>query len=282
MQIKLTYQKITVIIFLGVLSTLNSQDLSVLSYNIRYPSTEDGPNLWEQRKATMAQVLKDLKPDIMGLQEVVHSQLITLSEDLADYTYVGVGREDGKTKGEYSPIFYLKKELKLLESNTFWLSETPNQISRGWDAALERICTYAHFLHLKSGREFWVFNTHFDHRGVEARAQSVRLILNQIKKLNLKGRPIVLTGDFNLTPDEEPIEILQTNLEDIQEKLEKNAPNYGTFTGFDTATNGERRIDYIFQKGFKVSKSSHLWFKTEKGLWVSDHHPVYGEFLFVN
>ena len=120
MQIKLTYQKITIIIFLGVLSTLNSQDLSVLSYNIRYPSTEDGPNLWEKRKASMTQALKNLKPEIMGLQEVVHSQLITLSEDLADYTYVGVGREDGKTKGEYSPIFYLKKELKLLESNTFW------------------------------------------------------------------------------------------------------------------------------------------------------------------
>lgn len=269
-------------IFFGILSNIFAQEMKLLSYNIRYPSPEDGPNLWEYRKAPMLQALSALKPDIMGMQEVVYSQLISLSKGLTDYAYVGVGREDGKTKGEYSPIFYLKEELKLLDSNTFWLSETPNQISIGWDAALERICTYAHFLHRKTKREFWVFNTHFDHRGTEARAQSVQLILTQIKKLNKEGLPVILTGDFNLTPDQAPIKVLQNALSDIQQELDKNASNYGTFTGFDPTSNGERRIDYIFQQGFEVREAKHLWLKTEKGLWVSDHHPVYGEFLLID
>ena len=273
---------IIICLFFGILSHTFGQEIELLSYNIRYPSPDDGPNLWEYRKTTMLEALSTLKPDIMGMQEVVHSQLITLSEALKDYDYIGVGREDGKTKGEYSPIFYLKEELKLLDSNTFWLSETPNQISIGWDAALERICTYARFLHQQSGQEFWVFNTHFDHRGIEARAQSVTLILNQIKKLNQEGLPVFLTGDFNLTPDQEPIKVLQKAFKDIQQKIDPNAPNYGTFTGFDPTTNGKQRIDYIFQNGFKVIEASHLWLKTEKGLWVSDHHPVYGKFLFTN
>ena len=266
-------------IFFGILSNIFAQEMKLLSYNIRYPSPEDGPNLWEYRKAPMLEALSALKPDIMGMQEVVYSQLISLSNGLTDYAYIGVGREDGKTKGEYSPIFYLKEELKLLDSNTFWLSETPNQISIGWDAALERICTYAHFLHRKTKREIWVFNTHLDPRGTEARAQSVQLILTQIKKLNKEGLPVILTGEFNLTPDQSPIKGLQNGLSYIQQELDKNASYYGTITGFDPTSNGEIRIDYIFQQGFEVREAKHLWLQTEKGLWVSDHHPVYGEFL---
>ena len=123
-----------------------AQDITVMSYNIRYASPNDGPNLWQNRKDDMIQTLLEIKPNLIGLQEVVHSQLTDLTLGMKEYSYVGVGRKDGKTKGEYSPILYQKNNLKLLDSNTFWLSETPDQISIGWDAALERVCTYARFL----------------------------------------------------------------------------------------------------------------------------------------
>ena len=146
---------------LGVNIDCDAQEINVMSYNIRYASPNDGPNLWQKRKDEMINILRKIKPNIIGLQEVVHSQLIDIKEGMNEYSFIGVGREDGKTKGEYSPIFYSNKELKLLESNTFWLSETPDQISVGWDAALERVCTYARFFQIKSGKEFWIFNTHF-------------------------------------------------------------------------------------------------------------------------
>jgi endonuclease/exonuclease/phosphatase family metal-dependent hydrolase len=190
------------------------------------------------------------------------------------YSYIGVGREDGKTKGEYSPILYRKDTFEVLDSGTFWLSDTPSQISVGWDAALERICSYARFLNRQSGKEFWMFNTHFDHIGVQARANAARLIVKKINALNTSSLPVVITGDFNLEPYEEPIQIMQSSFEDVQKELASIEPNYGTFNGFNTLSSGERRIDYIFQKGFKLSEVGHLWLKTKNGYWLSDHHPV--------
>ena len=178
---------------LGVNIDCYAQEINVMSYNIRYASPNDGPNLWQKRKDEMINILCKIKPNIIGLQEVVHNQLIDIKEGMNEYSFIGVGREDGKTKGEYSPIFYSNKELKLLESNTFWLSETPDQISVGWDAALERVCTYARFFQIKSGKEFWVFNTHFDHIGNLARSNSVKLILSKIKYLTL-FIPLIFLG----------------------------------------------------------------------------------------
>ena len=172
--------------------------------------------------------------------------------------------------------------LKVEESNTFWLSETPEEISVGWDAALERICTYARFKDLTSGKQFWVFNTHFDHIGELARAASARLILRKIEKLNKMNIPVVITGDFNLTPDTEPIKILQNSYEDVLKDRAPSEKNYGTFTGFKKEETGLRRIDYIFNKGFQLETADHIWVKTAKGGWASDHHPVQATFLFKN
>ncbi|MDA8948069.1 endonuclease/exonuclease/phosphatase family protein [Flavobacteriaceae bacterium] len=270
-------------LFMGMLlGSCQLDSLSVLSYNIRYASPNDGPNLWNHRKGDMIQTLSSLQPDLLGLQEVVHSQLMDLVTEMKDYSYIGVGREDGKTKGEYSPILFRKDRLKLLESNTFWLSETPNQASVGWDAALERICTYGRFQHLNSRQEFWIFNTHFDHIGTTARANAAQLILDQIERLNSSKLPVVITGDFNLEPHEEPIQIMQSAFTDVQQDLSEEAPNFGTFTGFDIETVGDRRIDYIFQKGFTLIGKDHLWLKTKTNLWLSDHHPVNAFLEFKN
>lgn len=257
------------------LPTEQTPDLEILSYNIRYDNPEDGKNQWKFRKETLMDYFLQNTPDVVGMQEVLHNQLNDLTSTLEDYAYVGVGREDGKTKGEYSPIFYRKSALNLLESDTFWLSETPEQISVGWDAALERICTYARFEHRQTKKQLWVFNTHFDHVGVKARAEAANLILKKIKQLNPRGLPTVITGDFNLTPETLPIQIFQAAFEDVLLELPKSDFTYGTFTGFDTENNAERRIDYIFQKGFTVKKAAQLWIKTPEGRWASDHHPVY-------
>ena len=260
--------------FMSVCSIFENT-LEVVSYNIRYDNSQDGENQWDIRKETLASYLLKSSPDIIGMQEVLNNQLADLSNSLKEYKYVGVGREDGKTKGEYSPIFYRKSKLKVLMSSTFWLSETPQKISVGWDAALERICTYALFIDRKSKKQFWVFNTHFDHLGQKARSESVNLILEQISILNVNDYPILITGDLNLTPETLPIKKFQSNLNDVLSDLNLNDPKYGTFNGFDITKDAKRRIDYIFQKGFRALSAEHLWIKTPKGLWASDHHPVY-------
>lgn len=255
-------------------------ELTVLSYNIRYDNPNDGENQWKYRKERVANYIKEIRPDIIGMQEVLDPQLVFLDVSLTEFSFVGVGREDGKTKGEYSPILYNSNRLTLLQTDTFWLSETPKVISVGWDAALERICTYAQFKHKETGQKFWVFNTHFDHIGELARIQSAKLIHQKIKMLNTNNFPVIITGDFNLTPDTAPIKIFQNAYVDVMQKTPTNANNYGTFTGFDKLSNGEDRIDYIFQKGLKTIKSTHIWLKTISGGWASDHHPVHAIFSF--
>ena len=255
-------------------------ELTVLSYNIRYDNPNDGENQWKYRKERVANYIKEIRPDIIGMQEVLDPQLVFLDVSLTEFSFVGVGREDGKTKGEYSPILYNSNRLTLLQTDTFWLSETPKVISVGWDAALERICTYAQFKHKETGQKFWVFNTHFDHIGELARIQSAKLIHQKIKMLNTNNFPVIITGDFNLTPDTAPIKIFQNAYVDVMQKTPTNANNYGTFTGFDKLSNGEERIDYIFQKGLKTLKSTHIWLKTTSGGWASDHHPVQAIFSF--
>ena len=256
------------------------KELIVLSYNIRYDNPNDGENQWKYRKERVANYIKEIRPDIIGMQEVLDPQLVFLDLSLTEFSFVGVGREDGKTKGEYSPILYNSNRLTLLQTDTFWLSETPKVISVGWDAALERICTYAQFKHKETGQKFWVFNTHFDHIGELARIQSAKLIHQKIKMLNTNNFPVIITGDFNLTPDTAPIKIFQNAYVDVMQKTPTNANNYGTFTGFDKLSNGEERIDYIFKKGLKTLRSTHIWLKTTSGGWASDHHPVQAIFSF--
>ena len=251
-----------------------TEPIKAISYNIRYNNPKDGMNVWENRKETVVSLLKDENADFMGLQEVVYPQLQDLIGALKSYKHIGVGRKDGKTKGEYSPIFYKKEKYKLLESNTFWLSETPDSVSKGWDASLERICTYGLFQNRVTQDIIWVFNTHFDHRGVLARAKSIDLITKKVKALNQENLPLIITGDFNLTPNQAPIQKMQSDFEDVQKNLAVSDPYYGTSNGFNVEKISERRIDYIFIKGLKAFQARHLYKKTPMGGWASDHHPV--------
>lgn len=251
------------------------QHIDVMTYNIKYDNVNDTINNWNDRKATMVDLVTYYAPHIVGMQEVLHNQLSYLNDTLKNYRYIGVGRDDGKEKGEYSPIFYDNEHLKLLQSNTFWLSPTPDVISVGWDAALERICTYGLFEEVKTKKRFWVFNTHFDHVGKKARKESVRLILQKIKETNTQQLPVVLMGDLNLGPETEPIQFLKDEMIDGKEATKKEfyGPT-GTFNGFDPDRTVNRRIDYIFVKNFEVEAYMHIDDRLENNKHISDHLPV--------
>ncbi|MDR0976465.1 MAG: endonuclease/exonuclease/phosphatase family protein, partial [Prevotellaceae bacterium] len=179
--------------------------VNVMTYNIRYDNPEDGQDNWQYRKDRAAKAVRFYDVDILGTQEVLHNQLVDLEQRLPGYGVIGVGREDGKEKGEYSALWYKKERFTLLDSGYFWLSETPEVAgSKGWDAACERIATWAKLKDLQSDKTYFVLNTHLDHMGVVARRESVTLILNRVQQLS-DGLPVIVTGDFNATPQSDVI-----------------------------------------------------------------------------
>ena len=172
-----------------------AEKLTVASFNIRYHNSSDSieGNGWKQRCPVICNLIRFNDFEIFGAQEVLYDQLLDMQTGLPEYDYIGVGRDDGKTKGEYAPIFYQKDKFKALESGHFWLSEITDRPNKGWDAALPRICTWAKFRDLKTGFEFFFFNLHMDHIGVEARKNSAKLILKKISEM-CSGQPVILTG----------------------------------------------------------------------------------------
>lgn len=270
---RLTKMIFTLIFLLPILCV--GQNLKVMSYNIKYDNVNDTVNNWNDRKVAMANLLKKYHPEFIGMQEVLYRQLNYLNESLKDYGYIGVGRDDGKLKGEFSPILYDTENITLLKSNTFWLSKTPDKISVGWDAAMERVCTYGLFENKKSKKKIWVFNTHFDHIGTKARKKSAKLILKKIKQLNVEKLPVILMGDFNLSPEEKPIHSIQNKMDDGQHisKTRIEGPK-GTFNGFDSNDPMEKRIDYIFTTRLEVESYRHIDERLKTGKHISDHLPV--------
>lgn len=250
--------------------------LSVLTYNIRYDNPGDGDDAWPKRRDHLAAQLRFIKPDIFGIQEGLHRQLVYLDEQLPDYTRVGVGRDDGKEAGEYSALFFLKKRFGLLASGTFWLSETPDTVSKGWDAALPRICTFAHLYDSLAGKNLWVFNTHFDHIGVEARRRSAELILKKIREKNAAGEQVILMGDFNAVPHDEPIGVLTQSLVDTRSaSTEPPFGPEGTFNGFKFQEPVQKRIDYIFLSGTDLKVKQYAVLSDSRNChYPSDHLPV--------
>ena len=249
------------------------QEIAVLSYNIRYNSSGDGLDLWDLRKTELIQQIKELDPMSFGVQEATFTQMKDLEAGLPDYDYVGVGRDDGTTKGEFSAIFYKKSDLRVLKEDTLWLSPTPEKVSVGWDAALPRVCTYANFELTFSKKRFWHFNTHFDHLGETARAESAKLMVSKITALVSEGEAIVISGDFNAEPHEEPILVLNHFFDDPAYIVKLRGP-VGTFSGFQLSAVLDRRIDYIFSQNVKVKTYQHLETKRANGRWISDHLPV--------
>ncbi len=256
-----------------------AQDLSVLTYNLRYDTEADGENRWDNRKDFLIAQLRFYRPDVFGTQEGMVHQLKAIEAGLGDYGFVGKGRDRGTDEGEFSAIFYNKYRVNLLSDSTFWLSETPDVPSKGWDAALNRVCTYALFEERGNGKMFYVFNAHLDHMGETARKESLRLIREKIAAVNTTGFPVVLMGDFNLEPEHEAVIALGKVMTDAHILAGKEAfgPR-GTFNGFETANKAERRIDYLFlsPNDFRLKKYGILT-ATIEGRFPSDHFPVYAE-----
>ncbi len=273
---KIFYQRIiSVFILLTITSSIYSQQHTIISYNIRYDNNWDIENSWEIRRSNIIQILIKYSPSIIGIQEGLLNQVQYIDSSLINYDYVGVGRDDGKEKGEFCAIYFDTTRYVLLKNSTFWLSETPETISVGWDAALERICTYGLFKDRITKKEFWVFNTHFDHMGIIAREKSSGLILKRIKKINRQSLPVILMGDFNAIPNSPPVEEILTELSDaLQISTEKLHGPGGTFNGFNEDLPIEKRIDYIFTKNLKVLSYTHVNDRLENNRHISDHLPV--------
>jgi len=261
---------------------LSAQNLKIMTYNIRYDNPNDGENAWPNRKEHLFSQLAFYEPDVLGIQEALPHQVVEMANALPNYGNVGMAR-DGVGKGESSNIFYKKTRFEVLQQNTFWLSETPDVISKGWDAALNRVCTYVILKDKKSEKVIYVFNTHLDHLGELARNNSIQLILSKIKSLNSKNHPVFFMGDFNAEPTEQPIINLQKEMTDSKDvSQEKPFGPTGTFNAFKHNKDVTKRIDYIFlskNTGSKVNKYAVL--SDSKDLkYPSDHLPVYIEISF--
>ena len=265
--------------FLLMVNLAHAQKISVMTYNVRLDVTSDKENAWPNRKEDMIAQLKFYAPSIFGIQEGLPHQVAFINKNMESYHFVGQGR-DGKDKGEYSAIFYNFKRFSVSEADTFWLSPTPTTVSKGWDAAYPRICTYGLFTDRETKAKFWVFNTHLDHKGELARKKSVSLLLTKIEEVNTQNHPVLFMGDFNMEPQENPIKEISEKMLDAQ-KISVNpifGPS-GTFNGFKTDTIASRRIDYIFlskASGYIVEKYGVL--SSPKDVkYPSDHFPVYIE-----
>jgi len=259
-----------------------AQTLKVMTYNIRYDNPNDGENAWSNRKEFFLSQLAFYAPDVFGIQEALPNQVRDVASFFTNYSYIGIAR-DGIEKGESSNIFYNKDRLEMMNQNTFWLSETPDTMSKGWDAALNRICTYGLFKDKKSEQLFWIFNTHMDHIGELARTNSIQLIRSKIKTLNTKNYPVLFMGDFNSEPTDERIINLKKEMSDSKDASEEIpfGPT-GTFNAFRHNEPVTKRIDYIFlskENPIKVKKYGIL--SDSKDLkYPSDHLPVYIEINF--
>jgi endonuclease/exonuclease/phosphatase family metal-dependent hydrolase len=256
------------------------EPIEVITYNIRLNTPADGEHAWPGRRADVVNLLKFHRAEIFCVQEALPEQIDDLAAAFPGYSYEGVGRDDGKRAGEFSAIFYNLDRFKKVDGGTFWLSETPDECSFGWDAACRRVCSWVELEERGSGTSFHVFNTHFDHVGTEARKRSAALILKRISEITGAGSfagtgPVVLCGDFNLPPDSEPIQMIGAALQDAY-KVSELPPHCSeaTFHGFTYDDPPEKRIDYVFVNDkFRVTRYGALTDSRNRSFF-SDHLPV--------
>ena len=253
------------------------------TFNMRYDNPNDAPNHWGARKERVAQYIKEMKFDVFGTQEVLHNQFEDLKSMLPDYEGVGVGRDDGATRGEYAAIFYNKNVFDALDSGTFWLSENPDSIGKlGWDAACVRIATWAKLQHKATGKIVMAVNTHYDHVGKEARKQSSLLIIRKIKEI-VGEQPAVLTGDFNITDQTEAYHTLVSNefaLLDAHKVAEKTAGASYTYHGYGTVAPEKcSKIDFVLVTPNIKVLHSEITPEVKEAL-LSDHNPQWTDLEF--
>lgn len=261
MHLKFIFNCILILLIVGVLKTdIKAQQLTVATYNLRNdnPSNDDSlrGNGWKQRLPIIAGLIQFHDFDIFGTQEGLFHQLGNLKDAMPEYVYTGIGRDDGKTEGEYSAIFYKRTKFKLLSHGNFWMSEITDKPNKGWDAVLPRICSWGSFQEIKTGFKFYFFNLHMDHIGVVARRKSAELVLEKIKAI-AKNAPVILTGDFNVDQTSDSYAVINNSgtLKDAYELSTLKYATNGTFNDFNADNKTDSRIDHIFlSKRFKAKR----------------------------
>ena len=251
--------------------------ITVMSYNIRVGDADDGTNSWQFRYPATAMMIEDIRPDVFGVQEAMPYQLLFITENCRDYKYVGVGRDDGKKKGEHMAVFYNKKTVSLLKWGTFWLSETPDEPSFGWDAACRRTATWALMKSKDSGRKFFFVNTHLDHMGTVARKEGMALIMSEIDELNKDNLPVVLVGDFNSEVSDPALAVLDGTMKNAR-KIAAKTDSCGTYNGWGKSS---EIIDHIFYSGFRsCTEYRTVTTSYAERKFISDHYPVTATLVF--
>jgi len=254
----------------------SADGLKVMSYNIRLGSAQDGTNSWALRYTATGEMLEDQEPDVFGVQEALEYQ-VRYIEEMCGYESVGVGRENGKKEGEHMSIFWNKKKVSMLKWGTFWLSETPEKPSMGWDAACFRTATWALMKDKKTGKKFYFVNTHLDHKGTEAQKNGLKLIVERIAEINPEGLPTVLTGDFNIEPSNPNLADLDAHMLSAR-KIAEKTDNHATYNGWGKSST---MIDYIYVSGFSSCPEYQTVTKRYADRkFVSDHYPICATLIF--
>ena len=252
-----------------------TSEIKVMSYNIRLSSgtiEADSIYHWEHRKQASLELMHQEQPTVFGLQEACPDQMDYMVENLPEYGYIGVGRDDGKRKGEFMSIFYKKDEVELIDGGTFWLSQTPDQVTKGWDAACFRTCTWTILKKKDTGKKFVYLNTHLDHKGQEARKESIKLIVAKAEELTGGKLPVFITADFNSPTTNEIFKPIQEAMLDARVEAPVTDER-GTLNCWGTTPPGVV-IDHIFFRGAEAQKFEVLRDKDYGAPYVSDHYPV--------
>lgn len=256
-------------------------ELDVMSFNIRYGTANDGANRWELRRQLLFDTIRTADPDVLGVQEALGGQIGEILDALPQYAALGVGRDDGKTRGEYAAILYRRDAYAVSDTGTFWFSDTPEVIaSKSWGNTITRICTWARLVD-RQGRAFWVFNVHLDHQSQPSRERSAALLLDRIRTRRLPDEPVIVTGDFNAGEQNAAItQLLRPQgqgpapLIDTFRAMQPDAKEVGTFTGFTIGQTTGDKIDYVLvTPGVEVVRAG-IDRTTREGRYPSDHFPV--------
>lgn len=267
--------------------------LRVMSYNIRLGVADDGVNRWELRKPATPAMIYDIHPVVFGVQEAYRFQLDYILDKCPSYKEVGVGRDDGADGGEHMSVFYDADSLKLVIWGNYWLSDTPDRPSKGWDAACYRTATWVLLEVRSSGQRFYFLNTHLDHKGFEARKNGLRLIYKKIGEMNSEGYPMVLTGDFNVKPDNACLNDISSLMKPARFTA-SDSDSRGSFNGWgkygesdgapDLGESSGKKllpIDYIYYSGFSECRTFRVVTREYCGIrYISDHYPVYCDLEF--
>ena len=277
-----------VIILFTLQSFVSAFEIDALSFNIRFDNPKDGENAWQNRKEMVGQWVKSESPDVIGLQEALRHQIDDIKKVATAYSEYGVGRDDGKSRGEYCTILYLKKRFSLDKSDcgTFWFSDTPEKVaSKSWGNEIPRICTWARFIEKKTDKGFYVYNVHYDHRSQPSRLGASELIIQRISKRKRSNEPIILMGDFNASENNPAIKIFKDeplNLVDTFRVVKPDEKMVKTFHGFRGGSFSGGKIDHVFMlpKMGKVSSAEIVRFNKDKR-YLSDHYPVRAKLSFI-